>query len=49
MPRRSSTASPASKRRCRGVYQLAQGGTAVGTGINAAVGFDDAFAEQAAS
>ena len=31
------------------VYQLAQGGTAVGTGINAAVGFDVAFAEQAAA
>jgi len=30
------------------VYQLAQGGTAVGTGINAAVGFDVAFAEEAA-
>ncbi len=30
------------------VYQLAQGGTAVGTGINAAVGFAEAFAKEAA-
>ena len=30
------------------LYQLAQGGTAVGTGINAAVGFDVAFAEETA-
>ena len=31
------------------VYQLAQGGTAVGTGINAAVGFAEAFAKEAAN
>ena len=31
------------------VYQLAQGGTAVGTGINAAVGFDVAFAKETAT
>ncbi|GGF17623.1 fumarate hydratase class II [Aliidongia dinghuensis] len=30
------------------LYQLAQGGTAVGTGINAAVGFAEAFAKEAA-
>ena len=28
------------------VYELAQGGTAVGTGLNAAVGFDKRFAEE---
>ncbi len=28
------------------VYELAQGGTAVGTGLNAAVGFDTRFAEE---
>ncbi len=31
------------------VYALAQGGTAVGTGLNAPKGFDKAFAEQVAS
>jgi len=31
-----------------GLYQLAQGGTAVGTGLNALEGFDTAFAEEAA-
>jgi fumarate hydratase class II len=31
------------------LYQLAQGGTAVGTGLNAAVGFAEAFAAEAAS
>jgi fumarate hydratase, class II len=30
------------------VYELAQGGTAVGTGLNAAVGFDKRFAEEVA-
>jgi fumarate hydratase class II len=30
------------------VYELAQGGTAVGTGLNAALGFDKRFAEEAA-
>jgi fumarate hydratase, class II len=30
------------------VYQLAQGGTAVGTGLNAAIGFDRRFAEEVA-
>lgn len=32
----------------KGVYHLAQGGTAVGTGLNAPVGFDRAFAADAA-
>jgi fumarate hydratase, class II len=31
------------------LYQLAQGGTAVGTGLNAKIGFDVKFAEQVAS
>jgi fumarate hydratase class II len=31
------------------LYQLAQGGTAVGTGLNAAVGFAERFAEEVAS
>jgi fumarate hydratase class II len=31
------------------VYELAQGGTAVGTGLNAAVGFDRKFAEEIAA
>ena len=31
-----------------GLYQLAQGGTAVGTGLNAKVGFAEAFAENVA-
>jgi fumarate hydratase class II len=31
------------------LYQLAQGGTAVGTGLNAAVGFAEAFAAEAAT
>lgn len=31
-----------------GLYELAQGGTAVGTGINARIGFDKAFAEEVA-
>jgi len=32
----------------KGLYHLAQGGTAVGTGLNAPVGFDRAFAEEVA-
>jgi len=32
-----------------GLYQLAQGGTAVGTGLNALEGFDTAFAEEVAT
>jgi fumarate hydratase class II len=31
------------------VYELAQGGTAVGTGLNAAIGFDRRFAEELAT
>jgi fumarate hydratase class II len=31
------------------VYELAQGGTAVGTGLNAAIGFDRKFAEEIAT
>ncbi|MFW5833594.1 MAG: class II fumarate hydratase [Pseudomonadota bacterium] len=36
------------KRALPGVLQLAQGGTAVGTGLNAKVGFAEAFAEEVA-
>ena len=32
-----------------GLYELAQGGTAVGTGINAKIGFAEGFAEQVAA
>ena len=41
--RRSSTASPASRRRCRTSIALAQGGTAVGTGLNAHPRFRRSF------
>ena len=36
------------KRRCKGVYRLALGGTAVGTGINSAPGFAEAAAAEIA-
>ena len=38
MPRRSRSASRASSWRCSELYPLAQGGTAVGTGLNAPAG-----------
>ena len=42
MPPRSASASSASSRPCRELYPLAQGGTAVGTGLNAPDGFAEA-------
>jgi fumarate hydratase, class II len=44
MPRRSATASTASGTALPRIYLLAQGGTAVGTGVNAKKGFDKRFA-----
>ena len=46
---RSSSASRASRRRCRGSTPLAQGGTAVGTGLNAKKGFAERFAAELAA
>ena len=37
------------RRRCYGLYELAQGGTAVGTGLNAPVGFAEKVAERIAA
>ena len=42
------TISSGSRRRCPGVYQLALGGTAVGTGLNAPPGFAEAAADEIA-
>jgi fumarate hydratase class II len=47
MQRNSNSGSNGSKRRFRG-YRLAQGGTAVGTGLNAKRGFAEAFAAKIA-
>ena len=48
MPACWTTTSNASRTRCKGVYRLALGGTAVGTGINAAPGFAEAAAAEIA-
>jgi fumarate hydratase class II len=37
------------RRALDGLFELAQGGTAVGTGMNSQVGFDEAFAEEIAT
>ncbi len=37
------------RRTLEGLYDLAQGGTAVGTGINSQIGFDEAFADEIAA
>ena len=44
----ATTASSASKPRCTGCMQLAQGGTAVGTGLNTPAGFAERFAAKIA-
>ena len=49
MPRRSPTISTGSKAVLPRVYRLAQGGTAVGTGLNAPKGFAEAFAKEIAN
>ena len=49
MRSRSPTISSGSRACCRGCYRLAQGGTAVGTGLNAPQGFAEAFAEEIAN
>ena len=46
MPRRSASASTRVKACLPRLYALAQGGTAVGTGLNTAKGFDKAFADE---
>ena len=46
---RSAPGSSASSWRCPGLYELAQGGTAVGTGLNAPAGFAEAVAAEIAA
>ena len=48
MPRKSPPASPGSSSGARELYPLAQGGTAVGTGLNAKRAFAKAFAKKVA-
>ena len=48
MPPRSRTISSGSERVLPRLYRLAQGGTAVGTGLNAPKGFAEAFATEIA-
>ena len=45
-PVRSRAAATGSKGRCRASVMLAQGGTAIGTGLNAPPGFDRIFCEE---
>ena len=48
MRRRSTTASRGSSSRFYGLYELAQGGTAVGTGLNTHRRFAELFASKIA-